>query len=258
VTALSSIDSVMLSESLYGAWRRYWTWPSTGGTSPTATAGGPIAMVHSQRPVTVPSVGAGILGMYLVQAIVEPANSSGNVGGILGLEYKLGSVNMNTGAFTAGVSMPVKRYAGVTAGVQTSSQLTFLAADAACTATTPTITVTYTNQNGDSGRSAALVVPTNAAVDSAYLLTPSLQAGDTGIQSVSNITKSAGTAGTISVYGFLILAAGWGASSSETIIDPSEGSLPLWLCEAADKIGYVQLGNSITTHRVSMVGVAET
>lgn len=65
----------------------------------------------------------------------------------------------------------------------------------------PTVTASYTNQAGTSGRTATLVggIPASLAANSSLQFT--LQAGDTGVQSVQSVTSttSTGTAGSFGV-----------------------------------------------------------
>ena len=63
-----------------------------------------------------------------------------------------------------------------------------------------TMTVTYTNQNGVTGRTATLAVTNTHAATQHYPLT--LQAGDYGVQDVTNITRSTtGRTGTFNLCG---------------------------------------------------------
>jgi hypothetical protein len=74
-------------------------------------------------------------------------------------------------------------------------------------AATPTVTVSYTNSAGTSGRSATNIIGTNsaAATHSVYLL--SLQAGDLGVRSVQSLTLSTSwISGVINLVAFRSLA----------------------------------------------------
>jgi hypothetical protein len=73
---------------------------------------------------------------------------------------------------------------------------------------TPTITISYTNQAGVSGRTATNIIATvaSSAIGATYLI--GLQAGDTGVRSVQSLTLSATwTSGTINLVAFRPLAA---------------------------------------------------
>jgi len=77
----------------------------------------------------------------------------------------------------------------------------------AATVGTPTITVTYTNQAGTGSRTATNIVSTTATsgVGSFYIL--SLQAGDTGVQSVQSYIQSVGwTSAVVHLVAFRVIA----------------------------------------------------
>jgi hypothetical protein len=78
---------------------------------------------------------------------------------------------------------------------------------AATGAGTPTITISYTNQAGTSGRTATNIIATVAtsAIGATYFI--GLQAGDTGVRSVQSLTLSATwTSGTINLVAYRLLA----------------------------------------------------
>lgn len=78
---------------------------------------------------------------------------------------------------------------------------------AATGAGTPTITVSYTNQDGTSGRTSTNIIATvaSSAIGVTYFL--GLQAGDTGVRSVQSLTLSATwTSGTINLVAYRPIA----------------------------------------------------
>lgn len=78
---------------------------------------------------------------------------------------------------------------------------------AATGAGTPTITVSYTNQAGVSGRTATNIVTTAASAVAGTFHLLSLQSGDTGVRSVQSLTLSATwTSGTINLVAFRPIA----------------------------------------------------
>lgn len=256
MSVLDSINAMLASEQQYGIWRRCVALTSAaGGTAPTATAGGPTQCKRYPNQVVVPSMLAGVLGMYLVQCRASNMQSQSGEHLTVALEYELGRIDLSTGTFTAGVAMPTKRYSGRPA-VVSSTQFIMLVPTTTLTATTPSIGLTYTNQDGTGARSASLVLPTNAVAGSGFMLQQALQAGDTGIRSVSAMTKSAGTVGIVRCFGYLLLSAG---GSLETAIEPGRQNFPQWLCEAADVISFLDFGSrSTTVGMATLVGVAET
>lgn len=78
---------------------------------------------------------------------------------------------------------------------------------AATGAGTPTITISYTNQAGTSGRTATNIIATvaSSAIGATYFI--GLQAGDTGVRSVQSLTLSATwTSGTMNLVAYRKLA----------------------------------------------------
>lgn len=95
------------------------------------------------------------------------------------------------------------------ANAATAGQGVMLAVEvsAATGAGTPTLTVSYTNQAGTSGRTAANIDATlaSSAIGAFYRI--GLAAGDTGVQSVQSLTLSATwTSGTINMVAYRLLA----------------------------------------------------
>jgi hypothetical protein len=150
---------------------------------------------------TVPSIASGVSGA--MPSNLGSVNEDGITITLTLLEYNLGSINLATGTFTAGVSMPTKMYNN--SSVTTAASFVFLCCDNAITATTPTIGGTYVNQDGTGSRAFSLVLPTSPVANTVFFMQPHLNNNDTGIRSVSAMTKSAGTSGIISVRGGLLL-----------------------------------------------------
>lgn len=87
---------------------------------------------------------------------------------------------------------------GVLLGVEVS---------AATGAGTPTLTASYTNQAGTSGRSATNIIATVATSAAGTFYPIGLQAGDTGVRSVQSLTLSATwTSGTINLVAYRVIA----------------------------------------------------
>ena len=79
---------------------------------------------------------------------------------------------------------------------------------AATGAGTPTITVSYTNQDGTASRTATNAVATVASSIAGTFYPIGLRAGDTGVRSVQSLTLSATwTSGTINLVAYRVLAA---------------------------------------------------
>lgn len=193
-----------------------------------------------KAPLVLPaSFGTGVKGVRFVN--INGFLSNGQTMCLVGIEYLLGTLALATGTFTAGVSMPTKIINGES--VTTASMWNFLVADTDLTATTPLITITYTNEAGTGSRSAALTLPTNAQNYTACWVTRYLQGDDTGIRAVTNMTKSAGTNGTLKLYGMLPLQVIKCDDQGSTFVPKmAEGGMPLWVAEASEVISFYRFG----------------
>ena len=225
--------------------------PNTAvATTAATTTCGSVTMQRISTTFPMPSsFGAGVTGAIMTQC--QMMTNLINCVVFACLEYNLGSINLATGTFTDGVAMPTKLVAG--SNIQTASFMPVMVVNTTLTATTPVITATYKNEGGTGGRSAALTLPTNAAVNSAFFMTPHLQTGDFAIQDVTNITKSAGTVGIINVYGLLPLAfTPFGNTQSvNTGFDPATLPLYPYRCEANENIALYTMGATSASAAVS-------
>jgi len=121
------------------------------------------------------------------------------------IEYDLGTLTVSGNSFSAGVSAPTKTPAGGSSGVCVFNAVAVFIATT-LTATTPVLTITYTDQAGNTGNTATLTLPTNSTINSAFLVYPHLAAGDTGIRAITGVSISTGSAGSIKIMGLLELA----------------------------------------------------
>jgi len=109
-------------------------------------------------------------------------------------ELSLGSLNTTTNIFTDGNSYSAPRFASYIELRMTQD----------CN-TNMTITITYTNQDGTTGRTTTVALsgsgPSKAVIGNIYLLT--LQGTDTGVRDITNISTSATGNGNCTVYGLV-------------------------------------------------------
>lgn len=174
------------------------------------------------------------------------AGSATNSHVFAAIEISLGSISLSTGTFTDGSVMPTRTIAGGSSAQLTTS-MPVMYASAALTATTPTITTTYKNQAGTGSKSCALTLPTNPAINTAFMMSPHLASGDTGIQDVTNVTKSAGTVGTLTVVGLIPIGFGGFASSNGPFTaDVLALAAPMYPINAGDVISFWQTSVSTT------------
>jgi hypothetical protein len=215
-----------------------------------------------RHPITfaVPSVGGANLTMRFPN--VKLCGASANSTLFCGIEYELGSLAVSGNAYTDGVAMPSKTL--YTTSEQTAAALILLVSTVTLTATTPVVTINYTNQDGTTGRSCTLTLPSSVAANSAFLVTPHLQSGDTGIRDLSasgpnGLSISTGSAGTLKLYGILPLAYGAG-NNAGTISCPSPMAFPanMWPCLSGEKIGFYRLGSNQAVFSIAhLVGIGD-
>lgn len=193
-----NLDSVIADNETYGEYRRF-LFSRNAATSGATTASGGVTTIRYPQTLTIPSVGTGIAGYVFTK--IQVLSEDGTTGGFVGLEYDLGSLAISGNVFTSGVTMPTKTINGVSK--TTAASLLFVVITASATATTPVLTITYTDQNGNTGNTATMTLPSNALINSAFFLQPHLATGDSGIRAVTNMSISTGTAGSLKVYGIL-------------------------------------------------------
>ena len=174
---------------LSAAWRYFLPAPATPTTSVALTSASDVAIG------TIPSVGAGqlrVMGSRMYTSVsgvagilVDLLNQSG---GLSGTSTSPQTTNLPTAALTRSTSGE-----GVMAG---------LVIYTAIGSTAVTVTISYTNQSGTSGRTslATQIGGTNYSAIGTLIPIP-LAAGDTGVRSVQSVTLSAtsGTAGNFGV-----------------------------------------------------------
>ena len=109
-------------------------------------------------------------------------------------EVVFGSLNTNTNVFTDGVAYTSPKFVAYLELRMTQT----------CN-TNMTITITYTNQSGTTGRTATIALvgsgPTQSMIYYTYLIT--LQSGDTGVRDITNISTSATGNGNFTIYGMI-------------------------------------------------------
>ena len=188
-----------------GRWHSTWgmagipgagSWNTTlAGVNLSSTS----AMVAGQIPFTDPGSGSSYLARF-VGAVGQP--------GKLLLCDRL----WHNGGFTAVTSaqtinsaaFPARDVNGSTNGVGVFVGMEYSATGAA---NTPTITVSYTNQAGTAGRTGSNLT-TSSAPPAGTFVGLTMQAGDTGVQSVQTVAfTSAPTAGSVNLVAYRVIAA---------------------------------------------------
>jgi hypothetical protein len=269
MSVLDSHNNLIANAQAYGMANSFTTHEITASTTAaTVNCGFQTAQRYPRNfnligQTGTATLGGGVTGGYATY--LRPYCSVGNTHTIVGIEYQLGQITANggTGTFVDGSAMPTKsfRIGGASSSLQTSAMLVFASVSTVMVgAGTYTLTITYVNQDGTGSRTATLTIPNIAAVNSAFDVIPHLQAGDTGIQDITNITLT-GTSGVIRIYGLLPLGYSTNTTSSAyaCFSDPLALPMPMYLIEAADTLAVYTMGtNAVKTCMVIMGVVAET
>jgi hypothetical protein len=254
MNALKSIDHLLYSDATYGMYRRAISTRLPSTTSANSTSGY-INVTRSTTQLTLPSVAAAVQGYIFTYC--RMATDLSDTSMLTAVEYSLGTLTVSGNSFASGVTMPTKTVAGQS--VQTASLLPMAYVSASVTATTPVLTITYTNQAGTGSKSCAMTLPTNPVVGSAVLMVPHLAANDTGVQAVTNISISAGSAGTIKILGLLPIAIHASANGAQgTTFDPLTMPIPVFQFLANDVVSFWQFGqNGSSDLHVFLAAVAD-
>ena len=244
-TATPTIDAALASSAANGTMQRlYHARYATGNTAATANSGG-VSTLRVPTRIQMPSSnGTGVAGF--IASNIWSISTNNNSMLVTGLEYEMGTLTVSGNTFTDGVAMPTKTVRGTS--ITTAASIAFAVVTTAVTATTPVLTITYTDQDGNTGQTATLTLPTSPIIHTGFYITPHLASGDTGIRDITNLSISTGTAGVIKIYGILPL------SFNSTTVAPLPANLnfmsaPLvpYLIEPSEYIAVYRLGSTSST-----------
>jgi hypothetical protein len=215
---------------------------SSNTTAATITSGYVTAR-RGRATITMPSsFPAGVTGVLFPDTHIASHTSTTTT--YMCLEYILGTLTVSGNSFAAGVSMPSKLVVQSGNTVQTSTLIPVLVVTTALTATTPIVTITYANQDGTGSRTCTMTLPTNVTIDTVFCMLPHLQTGDFGVQSVSNISISTGSAGVLKVMGLLPLAMRHAqANVCISELNNFQSSVPMFMAEANEVIAFYHFGS---------------
>lgn len=195
---LRSIADGMANQSAQGDWDVVYNVRITPATTVnTGTTSGYQTVARWQETPTVPTLGGSVPYAYCKSVRATALTGSGGI--LVGLETNGGTLTVSGNSFAAGTALPSRKSSGASAAVQLASTMPILWSSASATATTPVVTIGYTNEAGTSSRSMTMTLPTNSLIGSAYLMSPHLQSGDLGIRSIDSMSISTGTAGVFKV-----------------------------------------------------------
>lgn len=199
---MNSTDEMIASAQNYGMWNFSYFNVNTAAITAATTTSGYVSCGRNIADISIPTFGSGINCAFLTMA--DMFNEDATTTLMIGIEYNLGEINIGTGTFTDGVAMPTKTVGG--ASVQTAAMMAFAHIDTALTGTAPALTVTYTDQDGNTGNTCSMTLPATATATSSYFMIPHLANGDTAIRDITACSRTGGTAGVVSFRGILPLA----------------------------------------------------
>ena len=163
--------------------------PGAGVLAGTSTAAGVVPTDATAGCPTIAAFGASALG-YLWQ--LEYGCSVACRLKLFDMVFKAGAYAFNAAQVLTGQPSYASRMPG---GSYSDTQI-WIEAVTAFTGNL-TVTITYTNQSGVTGRTATLA--TGTALTVGRLMQVPLQAGDTGVQAITNVAGTVATAGTFNV-----------------------------------------------------------
>jgi len=193
----------------------------TAGYPPAATAPTPgvagvaLTTYTGQIPFTNPLSGNTYLAGVRRQFYVDTANASQRTLMIVDRLWHNSGLDrtLTTAQTVNSVAWPARDLNGSTNG-----EGVYLAVEISTTMGTggPTITVSYTNSAGTSGRTGVGILSTRTSAPAGHWFPIGLQAGDTGVRSVQSITFSVswGTAGVLHLVAYRPIAMINAASAS--------------------------------------------
>jgi len=232
-----SLADMMAQQNSYGNWDMLYTGRISATTTAANTTSGFVSCRKFRETFTIPTMTSPVTGAYCTYCAFG-SYSSGTIR--FAAETLLGTLTVSGSSFSAGSTMPTRKVAGGSS-VATKAYEVMAVVTTAFTATTPTITISYTNEAGTSGRTATLTLPSNPAIDTAFRVIPHLQSGDYGITSIQDIDTSTGSGGVMKIYGLLNIYAG-GNTATNHIGIIAAGADEIYEVQGGDVIGCYQYG----------------
>lgn len=247
-TVLNSIDRLLYQADAQGMWRRAIAGLWTTSTAALTTCG---YTTTTRYPVslTIPTLGGSVTAAY-----VTYCRMSGYIQCPIMCAYEvdMGTLTVSGNVFADGSAMPTRTVAG--SSIQLASMIPIVVATAALTSTTPVLTITYTDQGGNTAQTCTMTLPTSPVINTGFIMTPHLANGDTGVQDITNISISTGSAGTLKVYGIMPIAIGAsGNPMSADTPDPLISPFPMIPLLAGDVLSFYRFGQTAATDFIACV-----
>lgn len=216
--------------------------PGAAAAPSPGLSGAALTTYAGQLPFVNPSAGNAYLARLQAAATI-----TGQLLLCDRLWHNSGFTITSTGAQTVNsVAFPARDAAGTTNG---DGVILAVEVSGATGAGTPTITVGYTNSANTSGRTATNIIATVASSAIGAFYPIGLQAGDSGVRSVQNLTLSASwTSGTIHLVAYRVLARlDLPTAQTPNALDAVTGGFPTAL---ADTVPFLVFIPSTTTASV--------
>lgn len=248
-SATPNLNAGYTAQTNFGIYnRQIWTRIPNSTTAVSASTGGQCtAQRYPIRPV-IPSVGAGCDG-FIATGISLVSAASSNLT-IVGLEYLLGTITL-PGTFTDGVVMPTKKVRG--ASIQTAASMVFGVVSTTVVGT-PTVNITYTDQDGNTGNTMTFTTPAGPQLNTALLLSNRFASGDTGIRDITAMTQSGGTSGVIQIYGILPLHIEYQLNANSPVSILSNPIVP-YLLAPGEFLGFYRLFQNGTVEMYASINL---
>lgn len=194
--------------------------PGAGTLAGTSTAAGVVPTDATAGCPTINAFGGGATG-YLAQ--VDFGSTVACRMKLFDMLFKAGAYAFNANTALAGQPSFSSRVPGGTDFTDTQIWIEGVTAFTG----NLSINVTYTNQSGTAGRTTGTVA-TGVALTVGRMIQLPLQAGDTGVQTITNVTATVSTAGTFNV---LVLRPLWSGrvpvANSGDVHDLSKTGMPI-------------------------------
>lgn len=218
--------------------------PGAGVLAGTSTAAGVVPTGATAGCPTIDAFGGGATG-YLAQ--VDFGSSVACRLKLFDLVFKAGAYAFNAAQALSGQPSYLARMPGA------SYEDTQIWVEAVTAFTgNPTFTITYTNQAGTPGRTATLAA--GAALTLGRMMQVPLQAGDTGVQTITNVTCTVATAGTFNVLVMRPLWSGRCRTANDgDVHDLTKTGMPVVFADSALFLAVAADGTSTGIPELEMV-----
>lgn len=243
-TVFKSLGTILQSDTSFGSWQVSRYLSITASTTTAISSSGYTTWQRAPQTLTIGTLTT-TTAAFLSYGRMWNSTTSNHTETALEVVNGTMTFNGSTGSFSSGTTNPNRRIYGASAATQWASSKPMLYVSTTLTATTPAITITYTNQAGTGSRTtSAITLPTNSVANSAFNLAPFLQSGDTGIQSVQNIVTTGGASGVIKVASLFPLLYDTVSVSGSTIAQPLTNPQVLYPLLANDVISFWKTGTN--------------